>query len=282
MIRSRIGLHGVAAEVVAPREPFARVLPLPLAAYEEIGSEAAIDFEIVIAPEERLDVWAVTAGGFAYRDIEGAEMAARRAEWAFADGALRRLRGLVHVHAAVVASAKQSALLVGRSGSGKSTTSVGLAQAGLMLYTDDVALVEPATRRPLAFPRPIKLDEASRSLLLRLGLTIPPAARLRESVMRPVLPGLPPIAVPGPPVGTAIFFAEERGERPELRALTAAEALLRTVGQSSTERLTAAGPTAGVLGLINAVRCYELVVGEFEATVRLVAGLVSGEPASEP
>ena len=278
VLRSRISLHGVAAEVVAPREPFARLLPLPLAAYEEIGPDDAVDLEIVITLEERLDVWAVSAGGFAYRDIAGAAMAARRAEWAFADGVLRRLRGHVHVHAAVVASAEQSALLVGRSGRGKSTTSVGLAQAGLMLYTDDVALVDPATRRPLAFPRPIKLDEASRSLLLRLGLAIPPAARLRESVSRPALPGLPPLGVPGPPIGTAVFFAEERRDRPELRPLTAAEALLRTVGQSSTERLTADGPSAGVLGLINAVRCYELVVGDFEQTVGLLSDLISGDP----
>lgn len=281
-VRWLIGLHGVAAEVVAPGDPFARLLPLPLGAYDAVEPDAPVDVRIAIAPDDGPDVWAVSADGFDYHGIRGAAMAARRAEWAFADATLRRLRSHVHVHAAVVATAERSALLVGRSGRGKSTTSVGLAQVGLALYADDVALVDPATRRPLAFPRPVKLDAGSRALLRRLGLSIPSAARLHESVARSALPGLPPIDRPGPPLTAAVFFAEERRDRPELRPLTAAEGVLRTVGQSATERLSADGPSPGVLALINAVRCYELVVGEIEATVRLVADLVSAEPASNP
>lgn len=275
--RWRVSLHGVTAEVTAPGVPFADLMPLPFAAYATADGADPPDFSIVVEPEEGVDVWSVAAGQFRFRDIEGAEMAARRTEWAFADGALRRLEGFVHVHAAVVGTAARSLLIVGESGRGKSTTSVGLAHRGLLLYTDDVALIEPASRRPVSFPRPIKLDDASRALLLGLGLRIPAAARLRESVARTALPGLPPLDAPGPPLAAAVFFAGNRLARPALRPITAAEGVLRVVQQSSTERVAAGGPTPGVVTLINSVRCYELTAGDFPETVRLLADLVRSD-----
>lgn len=276
LVRHRVGLYGVTAEVVAPREPFGHLLPLPLAAYPAVGADVAADFRIEVLPDEGPDRWVVACGAFRFHGNPGPRMAARRAEWAFADGALRRLSRFIHVHAAVVAAPHQSLLLVGRSGRGKSTTAVGLAQRGLALYTDDVALIERDDLRPRVFPRPIKLDANSRCLLRPLGLEIPGATRLRESVARTALPGLPPLEAPGPPLRMAVFFADERRTRPELRPLSAAEALLRTVQQSSTERLTLAGPPEGALALVNAVRCYELVVGEFAATIDLLLDLARG------
>jgi hypothetical protein len=186
---------------------------------------------------------------------------------------LRRLSGFVHVHAAIVATSAQSMLIVGQSGQGKSTTAVGLAQAGLTIYTDDVGLVEHHTLRPFSFPRPIKLDDKSRMLLKRSGLVIPPESRIGESIDRTVIPGLASPETPGPPVTKAVFLSFDRVSRPELHTLTAAEALLRIIRQSSTERFTDCGPSSSVLALVNALRCYELVIGDFQETVCLLVTL---------
>jgi hypothetical protein len=48
---------------------------------------------------------------------------------------------------------------------------------------------------------------------------------------------------------------------------------LRIIRQSSTERFTDCGPSSSVLALVNALRCYELVIGDFQETVCLLVTL---------
>jgi hypothetical protein len=151
---------------------------------------------------------------------------------------------------------------------------VALALAGLALYTDDLALLDRATLRPICLPRPAKLDQRSRRLLKPRGLVVPRGASLGESIDRTVLPGLPPLDVPGPPVAAAIFFAGERRDRAEVRPLTGAEAVMRLISQSASERFDATGPSEGAVAVINAVRCYELVPGNLDSTVEAVRALI--------
>jgi hypothetical protein len=188
--------------------------------------------------------------------------------------ALKRLPAHIHVHAAVVATEQRSALLIGRSGSGKSTTSVALALAGLRLFTDDVALIERETLRPVVVPRPVKLDMRSRRMLRPRGLRIPRGAWLGESIDRRVIPGLPPVEEPGPPLAAVVFFAEQRGAEASLRPITNAEAVMRLILQSGSERFDHRGPSDGALDLVNAVPCYELTAGPLDATIALVRALL--------
>jgi hypothetical protein len=197
-------------------------------------------------------------------------MAAIRVEWLIVSEALKHWTHAVHVHAGVVASPDQSMLLIGRSGSGKSTTTTALALAGLDLYTDDCALIDRGSLRPLSVPRPIKLDRRSRVMLGRRGLAIPSRKRLHESIDRAVLPGLPPVETPGPRLTTAIFFADRRSDRACLRPVSSAEGIMRLIQQSATERFDGAGLSDGAVALVNAVRCYELVAGDLEETVRVI------------
>jgi hypothetical protein len=273
LLRRAVELHGVTVEVVAPVEPFAAPLALLFAGYPPVTTGVASDFRVSVLPSERAGSWEVVVDDVSLGPIFGVEAVARQVEWAYADAALRRLSGFVHVHAALVATSTQSMLIVGQSGQGKSTTAVGLAQAGLTLYTDDVALVERHTLRSFSFPRPIKLDDRSRMLLERSGLVIPPESRIGESVDRTVIPGMAPTDAPGPPVKKAVFLSVDRARHPEIRPVSAAEALLRTVGQSATERLTDKGPSDSVIALVNALRCYELIVGDFQETICLLVAL---------
>jgi hypothetical protein len=282
MLRRSIALHGVTVQIVAPFEPFAAPLALLFAGYPPASNGAAPDFCVSVRHSEQFGTWEVMVDDVSLGPAFAAETVARQVEWACADEMLRRMSGFVHVHAAIVATSDQSMLIVGQSGQGKSTTAVGLAQAGLTLYTDDVALIERQTLCPRSFPRPIKLDDNSRTLLEQSGLVIPQESRIGESVDRTVIPGLARAALPGPPVTKAVFLSVNRGSRPELHSLTSAEALLRTVSQSVTERFTDSGPTTSVLTLVNALQCYELVVGDFQETVCLLGTLARNHQAGSP
>ena len=134
-ITRRLSLHGVTAEIVAPRTPFARLLEVALTGYPTTESDRHPDFRVAVTWDVAAGAWLVSTGEKQYVEADGPEMAARRAEWLFLTEALRLWSRFVHVHAAVVATPRESVLLVGRSGTGKSTLSTALAQAGLACST---------------------------------------------------------------------------------------------------------------------------------------------------
>lgn len=271
----RLWFQGLTLEVVAPRRAFARRFALLFGAYRAAPPGTTADVRIRLAPAHGV-YWEVATEGLPYvvRDSRGVEEAALRAEGALAVAVVRRLGDLHHVHAAVVATPIASFLLVGECGSGKSTTSVALAQAGLLLYTDDVALFDRERLRPIFVPRPIKLDARSRQLLRRRGLRVPPEVRVGESVARATLPGLPPLDEPGPPLAGTIFLTPARAAQPALRRLTAAEAAMRLAQHSASDGFGSAGPAIGAFAMGSALPSYELTAGDLDATVNLLMELI--------
>jgi hypothetical protein len=243
--------------------------------YPSTGPTQDPDFEVNVArvPGSRKS-WDVRSGERVQPADFGVSAAARWAEWMVVSIALQQWKNFVHVHAGLVATPRQSALLIGRSGSGKSTTTVALALNGMRLYSDDVALVERSTMLAYSVPRPIKLDTNARRRLRQRGLEIPRGTWLNESIDRTTMPGLPVVDAPGPPVTTAIFFAAQRQAEPQLRPITAAEAVMRLILQSSSETFDAFGPSDGAVALVNSVRCFELVAGDLDSTVRLIEQLL--------
>ena len=270
----RLSLHGLTGEITAPRI-LRRTGGLMLGAYPEAEPDAIADFTISVARNGRQRrSWVITSEHFTRHTNRGVEDAARWAEWAFISEALKHWDQFIHVHAGLVATSTQSALLIGRSGSGKSTTTTALALAGLQLYSDDVALVHRKDLRVICVPRPVKLDADARRRLRPHGLRIPKGTWLGESISRPVVPGLPPVEEPGPAVTTAIFFAEARESTPRLRPLTGAEAVMRLVQQSVSETLDTSGPSTGALTLINSIQCFELAAGDLCSTVSVIRDLL--------
>ena len=270
----RVSLHGVTADIVGPRI-LRRTAELAFRGYPKASIAAPVDFLISIArvPGKRM-TWKVKSEDLGRTGTQGVSSASLWAEWIFISQALKHWTEFVHVHAGLVATPEQSALLVGRSGAGKSTTTVALALAGLDVYTDDVAIVDKQGHRPYSTPRPIKLDTSARRRLRLRGLRVPRGTYLGESIDRTVLPGLPQAEEPGPPVTTAIFFAEERGAKPNIRPLTSAEAVMRLIVQSASETFDDGGPSGPALALINSVQCYELTAGDLDATVETVLKLL--------
>jgi hypothetical protein len=275
IIVRRISFQGLTTEIEAPRQAFADALSLTLGSYAA-AVDTPVDLRIRIGPCDYPGWWRVITPSRTYRGNQNVAMAAQQVDWILTTQAVERLPGFIHVHAAVVATATRSILLIGRSGSGKSTTAVALAAAGLALYTDDVALIDRDTLCPIFVPRPVKLDDDALRLLEPLGLLLSPDARLGESVARSALPGLPPLDVAGPPLSLAIFFSPERRELPVVRELTAAEAALRLIQQSVSERVERGSLSEGAQGIIANVRSMELIAGRLDATVRTILGVVEG------
>ena len=65
------------------------------------------------------------------------------------------------LHSAAVDWGGHSLLLSGQPGAGKSTLTAGLLMHGWRLLSDELAVIDPATRRLHALPRPVGLKEAS-------------------------------------------------------------------------------------------------------------------------
>lgn len=266
----RVTLHGVTAEVTAPRS-LNRLMSIVLGGYPVADPDSTPHVQVEVRRSEsgRGD-WLISDGAHTYPELDKNGMPAVRAEWLVISKAIKHWPEFVHVHAGLIATPLVSALLIGKSGSGKSTTTMALALNGLDVYTDDVALIDRASLRALCVPRPIKLDRRSRAMLRQRGLVVPPHRRLNESIDRTILPGLPAVEEPGPPLGSVLFFASGRADQPSLRPISGAEAVLRLVQQSASERFDLSGPSAGALAIVNAVPCYELVPAGLESTVQLI------------
>jgi hypothetical protein len=66
-----------------------------------------------------------------------------------------RARGMLAIHAGVVAFEERAVILAGPSGHGKSTLTLALVRAGGTLLTDEMAVIAPDDRTVLPFPRGI-------------------------------------------------------------------------------------------------------------------------------
>jgi HprK-related kinase A len=77
--------------------------------------------------------------------------------WAIASNANQYLI----LHSAVVERGGRVLLLPGPPGSGKSTLTAGLVMRGWRLFSDELTLIEPASRRVAPLPRPVSLKNES-------------------------------------------------------------------------------------------------------------------------
>ena len=268
----RVTLHGFTAEIRAPLGVLYAISRM-LSGYDPGPSNAEPHLRVEVCDQpNKAGSYFVRTPTTTYADWADPEQAAIRVEWLFITEAVKWWSRFIHVHAGIVATGAQSALLIGRSGSGKSTTTVALAMEGLDVYSDDVSIVERGTRRPWSVPRPIKLDPTSIRMLGERGLRVPDGHQFGESVDRLVLPGLPPSDVPGPALTAAFFFAPDRAAGATVRPITGAEAIMRLSSQSTSELVTTEGPTSGAIEIVDSLRCYELVAGDLGSTVRAVRG----------
>ena len=130
---------------------------------------------------------------------------AQHLEWRMVGIAARAERRFIHWHAAALVRGERTLLLPAKSGAGKSTLALALALHGFELLGEDVVFMDPASGVIHSFPRAPHVDEGSRALLERLGMSPDPAARLGNLLAPSVLP-----LVAAQPLAAAVARAVRR------------------------------------------------------------------------
>lgn len=224
------------------------------------------------ALEREGESWAVSHAGLVAYRTDALPDALVALEWQLVTDAIAHRRDLFHLHAAALLSpASPTALVVaGVSGSGKTTLTLGLMTRGFLPYNDDAALIDPETCAPAAFRRAFHIDDGTRSLLT--GLRAPPVwdfANVPAGYFRP-----PRWAEESRPIRTVLFPTLAPGVAPALIPLTMVDAAARLLPFSAT--LAQSPPLAlrTVARIVADARCYQLVTGDLDRTLDLVAGQV--------
>ena len=180
-------------------------------------------------------------------------------------------RRCMAVHASAICAGESAALLVGRSGAGKTTLSLALARRGLAVATDDVALVEPQTLDVFPIPRCYHLDDQSVTLLEADGLQFPQSWK-RFSFMVPSELGVRTI---GPyRARLLIFISGPRAQRPLITPISQAEMAARLLSETGQGPLADPEIVRGLCGLTRGVSCHSLVPGPLSETADAIASLV--------
>lgn len=192
---------------------------------------------------------------------------------------------VIFVHGGGVSIDGCGTLLIGRSGQGKSTTSVALASRGHALLGDETVGIRPASGELLAFRRTLKLRPGPRPLALVKRLDVVPhvmrldtqgvlCAWVRPSVL---FPGYPP--PPATPLGSIFFLREFREQAsiepfvPSLAHLEALQALTMSLSAVVSWPLSAAHRLMRFVRMIELFAkspCYFLNLGTPDETAALI------------
>ncbi|MGQ9588711.1 MAG: hypothetical protein ACUVYA_00295 [Planctomycetota bacterium] len=176
---------------------------------------------------------------------------------------------LYFVHAAVVEIGGRATILVGRSGSGKSTTAFALAAAGAGYLSDELAPADPETGLVHPYPRALCLKRPPPP-----PLRLPPGALRTEGTIH-----VPPESLPGGvrrepcPLGRIVFVEYRPSTRtPSLRRISRGEAALRLYEQALNQLAHPAAGLDSTLALVGRAECCELLPAGIPETLRALRG----------
>jgi len=187
---------------------------------------------------------------------------------------------LAAIHAGAVCHEQSCLLLPGAPGSGKSTLTAALMNAGLTYLTDELVLLMPDTHMVRPLPVSLGLKCGSWSVLAQAfpTLEVLPVYLQADGTEVRYLPP-PESQLPkdlGYPIRSLVFPMYEAGVQTRLARLSAAKALHRLAeagyaisGQLDTEVV------AELIDWISRLECYELRLGDLDSAVFLVKELLS-------
>jgi len=196
------------------------------------------------------------------------------ADWHAASTALTSSSTYAVFHSAVLDDRGRGLLLPAASGSGKTTLTAALVRAGFGYLSDEAALVDPATRRVHAYPKPLSVkrplatarllalpDEVAREAPREPGQVWHLDATLLAADCRREVTA----------VGVIIFPRYEPDGHTVLQALSRSEAALRLLRCGVNDGARPPHGVALAAALAAGAACYELAVNDLAAAVALVA-----------
>lgn len=279
-----IAILELQARVLGPPDIIAALralFPEPPAWTVERGAE--------IAEAEGVPVFAVTrsADGVETVEIEGHggtrasidvgnELLATL-EWAIASMAVEVLgEGYLLLHAAVVARGGVALILPAGSGSGKSTLAAGLASAGFLLGSDEVAVIDPVTLEVLPFVRGICVKDGSRPVLAPRYpslLTDAPHHRFGGEEVWYIRPETDRWLPAPTPIRAVVAPRYTAGAVTKLEPLPRSAALQILLQQSFSVPKHGSFGIGTLTDMLQDIACYRLTVGDLEEALALVTRL---------
>lgn len=196
-------------------------------------------------------------------------------QWMIAAHALTRATGYSIYHSAVLSHGERGLLLPAASGGGKTTLAAALVRAGCGYLSDEAALVDPATLRVHAYPKPLSVKKPA---LLASLLDLPPALAAEAAVQGHVdaawhldAERLAPGCVRDATAVHAVVFPRYDADgTTALTPLSRSAAALRLLRCGVND---AACPPHGVaiaIALVARARCYSLTVAALAPAVELL------------
>ena len=255
-------------------------------AFERPGPEAFVDFHVRILPGTGVRRFWRPQSRFLVDDQNPfvplpADQAAPMFEWGLNWTIASRALGYLVLHAAVLARDGQAVILPGFPGAGKSTLCASLCHlAHWQLFSDELAIIDPASGQLIPHPRPISLKNQSIDLVAgfpgaRLGPryldtrkgTISHAAAPADSVRR---------AEQGARPAWLVFPQFATGADTIVEEMTRAEAFALIQQQSfNRERMGDVG-FAALCDLLTDARCYGITYGSTQAGLAAIDHIVQG------
>jgi hypothetical protein len=190
-------------------------------------------------------------------------------------------------HGGAVAINDAAMLLLGQSGSGKSSLTLGLVQQGATYYSDDIVVIDPAARLLHPFPKAFSLKnralfpELARQGDLWLGpstteISGQPARSKAEQLVWFIHPEdvSPGCVAPKPaPVRFIVFPTYQPGAVPQLTPITPNQAMRRLLENSINFQRLPGGGLALLSQLARNATSFTLTAGDLSTTVALLHGL---------
>ncbi len=261
MRRFRVLDTGV--QVTTDHPELAKQLALLTRAYP-VAEQADVSYRLCDAPA------CILRNDESHREAQDARDLLPTLEMEWIDEAVRNVSNRWVLHAAAVVTGGRAWVLCGRSGAGKTTTTLGLLQAGATYLTDEVTALDPTgvlgiprllRVTPVAPAPPLPFSPVVFHVTDRQGRSaneeffVPPASPIRE---KPV------------PLGAIICLRYDPAGDHRLNPLRAAEALPRLW----SDTLHVAAQTLDVaLAVLAQTSFYELVSSDLAAAVKALGSL---------
>lgn len=232
------------------------------------SSEARADFEYRVAPAAGSDeVWSVRRGPLEIGPARGPNDVLLLLKQDLVVEIQKARPDLYFVHAAALEREGRALILVAESGGGKSMTTWALLHDGFRYGSDELAPMEPRTRRVHGFPSALCLKSDPPD-----SFPLPPGAIRTPGARHVPADCLPAPLARFPSLLAAIFFIHYRpaNASPSVREVGAAEAGARLFAQALN---ALAHPHEGLdaaIEIARGSRCFSLETGDLRATSRLV------------
>ncbi|OAD19039.1 protein containing Signal transduction serine kinase/phosphorylase, HPr(Ser) kinase [Candidatus Thiomargarita nelsonii] len=168
------------------------------------------------------------------------------------------------LHGAAVSWHENALIFAGASGRGKSSLSLALVKHGFKFLSDDVSCLNLSNHQIEPFPRSLNLRRHGLALLQNLlkAENITPGAIDIEAIFPNSIGKTCPLRY--------LFLLKGFQSKPEIKPIPKRQSLWQTLPLSHTPVSHPAKALLRLAPLFNKIQCYDILVGELDATVALI------------